>query len=92
MAGSNESVLSTADSDEISHKNSESGYFDSKSKNEQIQRFFHDENQIKRIIKFTIQDWRKMLSNVTGKRLSFKSSFSDNLSLLLQETGNAKII
>jgi hypothetical protein len=33
-----------------------------------------------------------MLSNVTGKRLSFKSSFSDNLSLLLQETGNAKII
>jgi hypothetical protein len=37
-------------------KISESGYCDSKSKNEQIQRFIHDQNQTKRIIEFSIQD------------------------------------
>jgi hypothetical protein len=52
-----------------------------------FQRFFHDEQKIKRIFKFSIQDWRRMVSTLTGKRLSFKASFSDNLSLRLQETG-----
>jgi hypothetical protein len=75
----NESIQSNENSDNCSR--------DSTSNIEEFERFFYTENQIKRILKFSIHDWRRMVSTLTGKRLSFKSSFSDNLSLRLQETG-----
>ena len=77
----------TTDSDDTSNKNSDSDCTDSSSASQPNQSFFHVEYKIKRIFKFSIHEWRSMISNLTGKRLSFKSKFSDNLSLRLQESG-----
>ena len=49
--------------------------------------FFSVKPENKRMFKFSKKDWSKMLSTLTGKRLSFKAAFSDSLSLILQSTG-----
>jgi hypothetical protein len=77
----------TTDSDDASNKNSDSDCNDSTNAIQPNHKFFQVENKFKRIFKFSIQEWRSMISDLTGKRLSFKSKFSDNLSLRLQETG-----
>ena len=40
-----------------------------------------------RLFKFSKKEWTKMMSTVTGKRMSFKAEFSDNLSMILQSIG-----
>ena len=43
------------------------------------------------MVTFPNNEWQKMLSLLTGKRLSFKVEFTNNLSLRLQQAGKKNL-
>ena len=61
-----------------------------KSLTPQLQNSFFTNNEEKRktLIKFSNTEWQIMQKSLTGKRLSFKVDFTNNLTLRLQNAGD----